>query len=90
MAPRSPLCVALLLALATTPAFALSGARAGGDYRQTPTSSDRNCARYESAIAQLDAQLARAPSGNRANQLAERKRHYQQRMREGGCGRSLR
>lgn len=83
-----------LFALATAQAHALSGARAGGDdtssYRPRPAQTDRNCARYQSAIAKLDASIAREGNRSRIQRLTESKHRYQQRMRDSGCNRSLR
>jgi hypothetical protein len=82
------------VALASAQAHALSSARAGGDdtssYRTNPAQSDRNCARYQSAIAKLNASIAREGNRSRIQRLTESKQRYQQRMRDGGCGRSLR
>ena len=88
------LIAALVGALAVTQAHALSGTRAGADdarhdWRQ-PQASDSSCARYRDAIVRLESQLAREASGPRADRLAASQRQYQKRMREGGCGRSLR
>ncbi len=86
--------LALLIALSASPALALSSARAGGNDasndRQTTVQPDRNCARYQSAVAKLDARIARETDRSRAQRLTESKRRYQQRLQDGGCGRSLR
>ncbi|TVO53392.1 hypothetical protein [Denitromonas halophila] len=86
----------LFVVLASAQAHALSSARAGGDdsssgsYRPQPVQSDRNCARYQSAIAKLNASIAREGNRSRIQRLTDSKQRYQQRMRDGGCGRSLR
>ncbi|MCZ4306782.1 hypothetical protein O4G98_18785 [Zoogloeaceae bacterium G21618-S1] len=84
------LSLALIAALSAAPALALSSARAGGNDRPAQTQPDRNCARYQSAIAKLDARIAREADRNRAQRLRESKQRYQQRVQDGGCNRSLR
>ncbi|HPR07754.1 MAG: hypothetical protein H6944_02010 [Zoogloeaceae bacterium] len=88
------LSLALIVALSAAPALALSSARAGGNDasndRPAQTQPDRNCARYQSAIAKLDARIAREADRSRAQRLRESKQRYQQRVQDGGCNRSLR